>query len=297
MAKTITDVLKEQTKDILSEESLQEIETVFNEAIEAKAQLQVESALAQQDEDHANKVSALLEAIDNDHTAKLEKIVEAIDADRTAKLAAIVEKYETALTESAGTFKEGVVGNISDYLDLYLEETFPQDMLEEAVNNKRAGNVLAEMRQLLGVDMALAQDTIKDAVIDGKLRIDEASKELAETKQVNESLNEKVSQLEAALVLEQKTRNLDEDQAKYAQKVLSDKPAEFILENFDYTMKLFSKNAEEELETLREEATATTEVVDRPIVESVEPVSEPIVQEQNSQDPMFGHYMGELGKY
>ena len=53
MAKTITDVLKEQTKDILSEESLQEIETVFNEAIEAKAQLQVESALAQQDEDHA----------------------------------------------------------------------------------------------------------------------------------------------------------------------------------------------------------------------------------------------------
>lgn len=297
MAKTITDVLKEQTKDILSEESLQEIETVFNEAIEAKAQLQVESALAQQDEDHANKVSALLEAIDNDHTAKLEKIVEAIDADRTAKLAAIVEKYETALTESAGTFKEGVVGNISDYLDLYLEETFPQDMLEEAVNNKRAGNVLAEMRQLLGVDMALAQDTIKDAVIDGKLRIDEASKDLAETKQVNESLNEKVSQLEAALVLEQKTRTLDEEQAKYAQKVLADKPAEFILENFDYTMKLFSKNAEEELETLREEAEATTTVVDRPIIESVEPVSEPIVEEQNSQDPLLGHYMGELGKY
>jgi hypothetical protein len=61
-------------------------------------------------------------------------------------------------------------------------------------------------------------------------------------------------------------------------------------------MNLFSKNAEEELEVLREEATATTEVVDRPIVESVEPTSEPIV-EQKSQDPMFGHYMGELGKY
>ena len=56
MAKTITDVLKEQTKDILSEETLSEIETVFNEAIEAKAQLQVEAALVQQDEDHAAKV-------------------------------------------------------------------------------------------------------------------------------------------------------------------------------------------------------------------------------------------------
>ena len=60
--------------------------------------------------------------------AKLEKIVEAIDADRTAKLAAIVEKYETALNESAGTFKESVVGNISDYLDLYLVRTAPKQM-------------------------------------------------------------------------------------------------------------------------------------------------------------------------
>tara|TARA_R100000278_G_scaffold68642_1_gene54489 strand:- start:396 stop:1283 length:888 start_codon:yes stop_codon:yes gene_type:complete len=295
MAKTITDVLKEQTKDILSEETLSEIETVFNEAIEAKAQLQVEAALVQQDEDHAAKVQELLEAIDNDHTAKLERIVEAIDNDRAMKLAAVVQKYEDALNEGADTFKEGVITKISDYLDLYLEETFPQEMLEEAVNNKRAGNVLAEVRQLLGVDMALAKETIKEAVLDGKLQIDEASQELTTAKEENAVLAEKVTKLEAALVLEQKTRDLDQEKANYAQKVLGDKPAEFILENFDYTMKLFDKEATRELEVLREEASITTTDVDRPIVESTEPTSQPVAEEK--ADPMFNHYMGELGKY
>ena len=295
MAKTITDVLKEQTKDILSEETLSEIETVFNEAIEAKAQLQVEAALVQQDEDHAAKVQELLEAIDNDHTAKLERIVEAIDNDRAMKLAAVVQKYEDALNEGADTFKEGVITKISDYLDLYLEETFPQEMLEEAVNNKRAGNVLAEVRQLLGVDMALAKETIKEAVLDGKLQIDEASQELTTAKEENAVLAEKVTKLEAALVLEQKTRDLDQEKANYAQKVLGDKPAEFILENFDYTMKLFDKEATRELEVLREEASITTTDVDRPIVESTEPTSQPVAEQK--ADPMFNHYMGELGKY
>tara|TARA_R100001230_G_C5678471_1_gene184636 strand:- start:96 stop:983 length:888 start_codon:yes stop_codon:yes gene_type:complete len=295
MAKTITDVLKEQTKDILSEETLSEIETVFNEAIEAKAQLQVEAALVQQDEDHAAKVQELLEAIDNDHTAKLERIVEAIDNDRAMKLAAVVQKYEGALNEGADTFKEGVITKISDYLDLYLEETFPQEMLEEAVNNKRAGNVLAEVRQLLGVDMALAKETIKEAVLDGKLQIDEASQELTTAKEENAVLAEKVTKLEAALVLEQKTRDLDQEKANYAQKVLGDKPAEFILENFDYTMKLFDKEATRELEVLREEASNTTTDVDRPIVESTEPTNQPVAEEK--ADPLFNHYMGELGKY
>ena len=78
MAKTITDILKEQTKDILSEEVLGEIETAFNEAIEQRSNLHAEAALAQQDDNHATKVQELLEAIDTDHTAKLDRIVEAI---------------------------------------------------------------------------------------------------------------------------------------------------------------------------------------------------------------------------
>ena len=72
------DQLKEATKDILSEDSLKEIETAFNEAVNDKVQLHVEKALLEQDEAHAAKLTELLEAVDSDHTKKLEKLVEAI---------------------------------------------------------------------------------------------------------------------------------------------------------------------------------------------------------------------------
>ena len=82
----ITETLKEQFKDLISEDSLNQIETVFNEAVEAKAQLATEAALVKQDEDHATKVQQLLEAIDDDHTKKLNKIVEAITGQAAVSL-------------------------------------------------------------------------------------------------------------------------------------------------------------------------------------------------------------------
>ena len=79
----MVDKLKEATKDILSEESLKEIETAFNEAVDKagddKAALQLEQALLNQDDSHAQKLEELLQTIDNDHTAKLNTLVEAID--------------------------------------------------------------------------------------------------------------------------------------------------------------------------------------------------------------------------
>lgn len=297
MSKSITDTLREQAKDILSEESLNEIETAFNSAVEERASLQVEAALVQQDEDHAAKVGELLEAIDNDHTAKLERIVEAIDSDRANKLKMVVSKYETALREGAGTFKESVISKVSSFLDLYLEKTYPTDMLTEAVANKRAVNVLKEMRQVLGVDMALAKDTIKDAVLDGKIQIDEANKKLDAAATENKQLSEKVTKMEARIALESKISDLSADKRKYAVHVLSDKSAEFINENFEYTMNLFDKDAQLVLENLKAEATRDAVSADRPIVEMVDPENTPIIQESNDDGPMFNHYMGELSKY
>ena len=75
MSDNIKETLKTTAKDILSEDALGEIEEQFNAAVEQKASLQVEAALAKQDEDHADNVQKLLEAIDTDHCKKLEKII------------------------------------------------------------------------------------------------------------------------------------------------------------------------------------------------------------------------------
>ena len=171
MANDIKSALKESTKGMLSDEVLEEIQSTFDQAVTEKASIHVEAALANQDEDHATKVQSLLEAIDDDHTKKLESIVEAITENHTRKLKDVIGKYQNVVNEEAGTFKSTMVNNVSKYLDLYLEKTFPKAVVQEAVDNTRANNVLGEVKKLLGVDMVLAKDTIKHAIIDGKNKL------------------------------------------------------------------------------------------------------------------------------
>jgi len=292
MENNITKVLKEATKDILTEDVLKEIEAAFNNTVNERVTLHVEKALAEQDADYSKKLETLVEAIDTDHTNKLKKVVEAVDADRAAKLKTVVEKYEAALNKEAAEFKSSIVEKVSKYLDLYIDEKLPTATVNEAVKNKRAINLVEDLRKVLSVDMALAKDNIRDAVIDGKTKLDEAAKQLeAATKQVTE-LSEENKKLSSKLVLEEKISNLDEEKKSYMKKMLSGKSVEFIKENFEYTLNLFEKTEEERLTNLKTEAVteSVSTKVDRPVIE--EKVSEPA-----SVEPSFNAYMSELQKY
>ena len=110
--------MKEHTKDILSEDALNEIESAFDEAVTQKAGLHVEAALAQQDEDHAQKVQKLLEAVDDDHTKKLQHIVGAINENHALKLKAVLKKFGNNVDTEASEFKNTLLESISNYLDL-----------------------------------------------------------------------------------------------------------------------------------------------------------------------------------
>ncbi len=292
MENNIAQTLKEATKDILTEDVLKEIETAFDQAVESKAMIHVEKALNEQDEDYAKKLETLVEAIDADHTKKLQAVVEAIDTDRAQKLQSIVRKYENALVKEANEFKSTLIDQVSNYLDLYLEEKLPLADIQEAVNNKKADNVLNEIRNMLSVDMALAKESIKHAVVDGKTRLDEAANQLeAATKQVN-NLKAKLHSTEAELVLEKRISPLDEEERSYMKKMLSGKSVQFINENFDYTLGLFNKSEEERLSALKNEAVIETvsSSVDRPIIEES-------VETEAAPDPAFNLYLSELKKY
>jgi hypothetical protein len=291
MEKTITDTLKEATKDILTEDVLKEIETAFNASVDQKVKIHVEKALMEQDEDYSKKLEKLVEAIDTDHTAKLDKVVEALDADRAEKLKQVVKKYETALHTEATSFKDTLVNTISRYLEKYLDEKLPLADIEQAVKNKKALNMLTNLREALAVDMALSNDSIKEAVVDGKNKIDEAVQQLeASNKKVNELTNE-LNKIRADLALEKVVQDLDSDKKVYMKKMLKGKSADFITENFKYTLGLYEKTEEERLTGLKEEAVKQTvsEKVDRPVIaESVE---------ENTDEPGFKNYMTELSKY
>jgi hypothetical protein len=294
MEKNISQVLKEATKDILTEDVLKEIQEAFDASVNEKVTLHVEKALTEQDEDYAKKLENLLEALDADHTAKLNKVVSALDADRAKKLKMVVEKYEAVLTQEAANFKNTLVDQVSNYLDLYLEEKIPATEIQEAVNNKRANAVLNDIRNILAVDMALAQESIREAVVDGKSRIDEAAGQLEVANKRVSSLTEELNKVKSALVLEQKISDLDDEKKTYMKKMLGTKSAKFISENFDYTLGLFEKTEEERLNNLKSEAITETvaSTVDRPIIE--ESATEATT---NVDSPILNVYMNELGKY
>lgn len=297
------ELLKEVTKDILSEDSLAQIQEAFDAAVNERVDLHVEKALVEQDDNHTTKLEKLLEAIDTDHSSKLESLVEAIDKNHAQKLQVIVGKYKSALNEEASQLKEDLVENISNYLELYIDKAVPAEQINEAVSNKRAKTVLNELRQVLAVDGILGKETVREAIRDGKKQIDESNSKLNSLVEENTKLRETLDRSQAELILERKTAGLPEQKRKYVTRVLVDKDPQFIAENFDYTLSLFEKQDQDQRENLKEQATTNRVKQKKNVDVIVENVEKPVIEEtasnlDDTQDaPLFDTYMGELGKY
>lgn len=276
-------ILNEETKQILSEESLAAIEGAFSE----KLKLAVESALAQQDDLYSEKLQELLTAIDKDHTAKLNKVVEAVDKNNAQKLVNVIKKYEKAINEDAAKFKSTLVESISNYLEEFIDEAIPSQAIEEATKNRTAREVLSNLRKVLAVDSALMSESVQEAVVDGKKQIDDLTAKVDQLTKENALLKESYIKTKSSLVLENKIASLSDKKKEYLRKVLSDKSPKFIEENFDYTLRLFEKKEKERLDLLKEEAFSTRKVkADAPVVESKEEV-------KTTSNP----YISELQKY
>jgi len=262
----ITDILKEAAKDVLTEETLHAIEQAFTEQLDAKAEerskIAVDAALNEQDEKYATKLEALLEAIDKDHCRKLKKVVESLDTDRTNKLKQIIKKYQSELTTEASKLRDTVVESVSDYLDSYIDEAIPAVSIQEAVDNKKALGILENFRKTLGVDLALANETIREGVVDGKKRLDDASNRVTDLTEQRDALASELVELKKSILLAEKTKSFDEKKTAFINKTFSGKDLEFIQENFDYAAKMFDKKHTEALDVLKESALSNSKVKD-----------------------------------
>ncbi len=304
----ITEQLKKVASDVLSEETLEVIEQAFTESVNTKseelAQLRVEKALVEQDEEHAVKLEKLLEAIDTDHTSKLNKFVNAIDKNHTQKLKSLVEKFRGEIDGDAKVFKEGLVDNISNYLDLYIEKTIPAEDIQEAVKNKHAYGVLESMRKALSIDNAMANEQVRSAVIDGKRQIDEASHRAKDLAEENKILKESLNAKESHLALERLTDGLPTAKKRHMYRVMQGKSVNFINENFNYTLEMFEKTEQEKLDELKQEATTGKRISDRVAREKKTVVQESVEQQIKQTEPdnrqdkgLFDNYMGELTRW
>ena len=271
--------LPEQAEEVLTEESVQAIET----AIEEKIQLSIEAALTSQDELYAEKLQELVGAIDKDHTTKLKNVVKVVDINNANKLINVVKRYEKELTGTANTFKTTLVESISDYLDEYIEESVPTEAIEEATKNRTAREVLSNLRKVLAVDSSLMSESVKDAVMDGKTQIDQLTEKVNKFEKENTLLKQAYNKQSSTLILENKTSAMVGKKREYLFKILSDKSPKFIEENFDYTAKLFDRKEKERLSVLKEEAYKTrkvkTDAPVQPITEEKKVTRNPYVDE------------------
>lgn len=281
----VSTLLTDEAKQVLTEQSLQAIESAFSE----KLQLAVEAALTEQDDLYAKKLEELIAAIDKDHTAKLTRVVEAIDRSNANKLVKVVKKYERELNNEANQFKATLVESISDYLEEFISEAIPTEAINEATKNRTAREVLSNLRKVLAVDSALMSESIQDAVVDGKNQIDALTKQVEQLTAENGLLKESYNKTKSALLLESKAASFSEKKREYITRVLGDKSPKFIEENFDYTAKLFDKKEQERISLIREEAFNTRSVkADAPIIkESTQP------KKQEVANP----YISELQRY
>jgi hypothetical protein len=279
MSQDITTLLKEATKDLLSEETLKAISQAVETKAEEKTQLAVEAALVRQDEDYASKLEQVLEAIDADHTEKLDKIVSRIDETHAAKfkyalstldevhtekLKKIVKLYEKAMKSEAEQFKKSLVEQISNYIELYIDKTIPAQQIKEATENARSRKIVSEMKRLVGLSDEFVNESIKEALIDGKKQIDEANEQVKKLENQVKFITEKAENAGKQLFLEKKLENFPKAKKDYMLRVLSEKKIENIKENFNYVAEMYDKKEEDEVEVLKESATQFSKGIDVP---------------------------------
>jgi hypothetical protein len=203
---------------------------------------------------YAEKLDKLIKTIDKDHTAKMKKIVEAVDQDRAQKLLQVVKKYERTLNEDAASYKKQLVGAVSTYLDEFLEESISTEDLAAAVKNKSALNVLNNLRSALSVGSAMMNESIQEAVIDGKARIDALQTENDNLKKNLQTLQESFNNVRVNALIEEKIAVMPTDKKSFIRKTLKDKSFEFVKENFEYVSRLFDKKEKEKIKNITEEA-------------------------------------------
>jgi len=300
MNEKFKNILDQVNKDILNDETKKAITEAFqlavDEAAVERAKLEVQNSLQKIDEDHGNKLTKILAKIDEDHTEKLNSVVIAINENHGEKLKNIVKHYETLLKEEALKFKDQMVSEVSNFMELYIDKTIPKDQIAEAANNIKYKKQLDKVKQLLVVDDEYVTESVAKAVGNGKQIIEDLRKQVNEALKDNIKLNQDLKKSNAALILEKKTVGLSDNKKNYVVRLLSDKTSQEIESNFNYVVEMFERDETDE--RIKESAEIKPKSNNADTPKSV--ITEEVVDSSNTKsDEEVGvsGYLAEMSKF
>lgn len=290
----IKEILSQIDNNVLSEEFKVEITKAFdgavNEALEAKVkdrvQLEIQNALTQLDEQHSTQLKELLESIDQDHSVKMQRVVEKLDKDYAKKLKALINRYDTVLKEEAVQFRNQMVGEISDYMELCLDRLVPVDQIKAAASNTSAKKLLENIKKVISVDEEFITNNIREALQDGKNKMDSLRDELTEAVKTNIKLNQDLKTARAELILEKKTFDFPKEKREFVMKVLGDKSPDFIEEHFQYAVDMFEQDSQKQVDLISEGANKETTVVSKAVDTPKSTLTESAIQTDEPDSPV-----------
>lgn len=253
----ILDIIKEATKEYLTEDTFKAIEQGISAEVEhlvsEKVDAAVSVALDRQDTEHAVALKTFVEKLDEDRAKKLALALEVMENDHIDKLIQLKESYEQVLLKQSADLRDELRIQISKYLDLQLENAIPTKQIQEAAKETFARNILSEARKLFSINDIYENEVVVEAVKDGALRIKQLEEQLQRAKKQNEILTERFSSVNARSLLKEKVANLPQGKAAYLNNFFKGKDEAYIKENFDYVVSLYDKEEAERRQFVSEE--------------------------------------------
>lgn len=279
----ISEVLESVDKEILNEDTLNKIQSLVEAKAAEKAEIIKESALLEQDELHTKKLHQLVKLIDEDHSKKLSSTIEKIEEKYKEKLGQIVENYESETGKQAKKHIKQLTEDIDKFLDLYVEELVPVQLVEEAAKNTYASRLLNEAKSVLSVNEKFANKKFRSAVQDGYDKIENLTEELNRK-------NKELDRVRSKTFLESRTQSMPKAKANFIKKRLDGKPLSFIKEQFKFVESLYT---EKDSSPLLNKSTPRPSV-DRQIVENTILTEETNADSElisEDSDPTMDFYM------
>jgi hypothetical protein len=289
----ITEILKQAGGDILTEDTLNAISEAFNAEVDRrvndKIELERDNIRITLNEEHGVKMQRILEHIDDSHSAAFKQAINKLNSHRKGQLKKAITHYESKIQKDrklAVEHVQNLTRKISQYLDEYLDEKVPSDLLQEAAKNKHVEILLEKVKNVVGVDEVFSNKKIKGLIDKTKtkaLHLEEENKKLKREKLIRESRN----------ILESKTKNLPDDMTEFLVRRLAGKSPKYILENFDYVKRMYLREqrdlASRTGKKVLNENRRTSQPVDHSHRGAVDE-NKPVTESQNV-DPQMDLYM------
>lgn len=241
----ITDLLPEAIKVALSEESLSVINKEFETLVESKVNERINIATAAAeaalDEEVNKRCTELVHKIEEAHKIGLERVYTYLTEKNQKNERLIRNFYKKQIGKEAEAFRKRLCENVARAIDERIDKLVPYNEVKAAVKNETAMRVLESFKGILNINEATVQKEIREAVLDGKAMLKEATDKAESLAAQNDKLQKQIDEMAESYAFEKNISQLDEDAKNFVIRFAKKAGIGYANENMEYLRNLHGK--------------------------------------------------------